>query len=518
LVVLNRRNHSNRLFSRFAAEDLISIVLVIVSALTMSKHFTRMLILPTFTDLGLDPKILRLLEEIGFETPTPIQEQAIPALLEGRDVLASAQTGTGKTAAFMLPALHKLCDPDFRGENGPQVVVLVPTRELAMQVADEAKKFSKYLSKVKTVCIYGGAPYPVQKRALSGKFEILVATPGRLIDHMNAGRIQFSAVKMFVLDEADRMLDMGFLEAVEEISSAIPSNRQTLLFSATIDRKILPVSRQLQKDPVEIRIQPSLERQSAIEQTLYYVDNIAHKIQILDHILANTEINQSIVFTSTIRQAGELAEQLQEKGYRSEALHGDMNQRQRTKTIERLRAGKIQFLIATDVAARGIDVATISHVVNFDLPFVAEDFIHRIGRTGRAGATGTAITFASAKERPRLSDISKLLGKEITPAVIPGLEPTIKERVGFSPKGRRDRRRMPERSFQERSGNRPERSFQERSNDRAKRSEGNEFWIPSDKPKAFGTGAMKPFKKEKFAKSGPGKSFGKKPFSKDKRF
>lgn len=383
-----------------------------------------------------------MLQEIGYETPTPIQEQAIPIVLAGKDVLASAQTGTGKTAAFILPLLHLLCNPEYRGNFGPQAVILVPTRELAIQVSEEAKKFSRHLPRVKTVCIYGGVPYPIQKRALSSKFEILVATPGRLIDHMQQGRLNFSNVKMFVLDEADRMLDMGFLEAVEEISNAIPATRQTLLFSATIDRKILPVSRQLQNDPQEIRVQPSLERQNAIEQKLYYVDNIGHKLRLLDHIIENTEINQSIIFTSTIRQAGELAEELQEKGHSSEALHGDMNQRQRTRTIDRVRQGKVKFLIATDVAARGIDVSTITHVINFDLPFVAEDFIHRIGRTGRAGATGCAITFATYREKFRISSITKVLGKQLDVHTIEGFEPAVQDR-GSRPFPSRDRRGSP---------------------------------------------------------------------------
>ncbi len=394
----------------------------------------------SFTEFNFDENINKVLEEIGYAVPTPIQTQAIPIVLQGRDVLASAQTGTGKTAAFMLPALHKLCDPEFRGTSGPQVVILVPTRELAMQVAEEAKKFSKHLPKVKTVCIYGGVPYPLQKKALLSKYEILVATPGRLIDHMHQGRIHLSGVKMFILDEADRMLDMGFLEAVEEISNAIPESRQTLLFSATIDKKILPVSRELQNEPHEIRVQPSLERQNAIEQKLYFVDNIAHKMRVLEHLLQNTEINQSIVFTSTIRQAAELSEQLQDKGYRSEALHGDMNQRQRSRTIEQLRQGRIQFLVATDVAARGIDISTLTHIINFDLPFVAEDFIHRIGRTGRAGATGTAITFATFREKFRIANISKILGKQIEAHTIPGLEPVQQEKRSFAPRDRREGR------------------------------------------------------------------------------
>jgi superfamily II DNA/RNA helicase len=383
--------------------------------------------LSTFSSLQLDPQIIKCLDEIGFQNPTPIQAYAIPVVLQGRDLLASAQTGTGKTAAFVLPALHRLLDPSFRGETGPQIVVLVPTRELAMQVAEETKKFSKYMSRVKTVCIYGGVPYPIQKRALAGKYEILVATPGRLIDHMNSGRIDFSNVKMLVLDEADRMLDMGFVEAVEQIAESMPKEKQTLLFSATIDKKIIPISAKLQNDPHQIAVKPTLERQNAIEQKIYYVDNVDHKMKLLDHILTQTEITQAIVFTSTIKLAQELSDRLKENGLMSDALHGDMNQRQRTKTIERLRSGKIQHLVATDVAARGIDISTISLVVNFDLPFVPEDFIHRIGRTARAGGTGSAVSFVSHKERARLSSIEKLLGKKLEACTIAGLEPAARK-------------------------------------------------------------------------------------------
>lgn len=453
----------------------------------------------TFNQFQFDPKLSQALQEMGFEQPTPIQSYAIPIILEGRDVLACAQTGTGKTAAFMLPALHKLCDKDFRGMSGPQILVLVPTRELAMQVAEEAKKFSKHLPRVKTVCIYGGVPYPIQKRALSSKYEILVATPGRLIDHMQQGRINFSNVKMFVLDEADRMLDMGFLEAVEEISNAIPEGRQTLLFSATIDKKIIPVSRQLQNEPHEIRVKPSLERQNAIEQKLYMVDNIAHKMRLLEHILANEQINQSIIFTSTIKQASLLCDELNEKGHSSEALHGDMNQRQRSRTIEKLRQGKVQHLIATDVAARGIDISTITHVVNFDLPFAAEDFVHRIGRTGRAGASGTAITFASAKEKFRIGAISKLLGKEIASSVIEGLEPKIQERKP---------RPFPDRRF---SNDRP-REFS------SKRSEGGKRVFGSFKDNERFPRKEGSFKdNERFPRKDKGSFFKSKKFSSEKK-
>lgn len=397
-----------------------------------------------FTDFKLDEKILKALEEIGYKTATSIQQLAIPKALEGVDIIASAQTGTGKTAAFMLPILHFLCQPGYKEEGGPQALILVPTRELAMQVAEEAKKFSRYLPKTKTVCVYGGVPYPIQRKAINSRYEILVATPGRLMDYLDQGRIDLSKIKMLVLDEADRMLDMGFVDAVEHIARATPSSRQTLLFSATIDKKILPFSKRLQNDPHEIKVE-QVALKNNIEQLLYYVDGRNHKLMILDRILENNQINQAIIFTSTIVQTQELADYLDEKGYAAEAIHGDMNQRQRSRTLNKLRNGTIQFLVATDVAARGIDVLTISHVINFDLPFQTEDFVHRIGRTGRAGGTGTAITFTTHKEAPKLLKINKLLGKTINIHTIPGMEPKGKasSSSGSGPKPNKREHRSP---------------------------------------------------------------------------
>lgn len=376
-----------------------------------------------FNEFALDDQILKAVEANGFKDATAIQEQAIPPVLEGRDLIASAQTGTGKTAAFMLPMLHMILNTPPEKGIRPKALVLVPTRELAMQVTEESKKFSKFLPQIKTVCIYGGVPYPLQKRFLSSKYDILVATPGRLIDQIQQKRVDLSGVRMLVLDEADRMLDMGFVDAVDKIASSCPKVRQTLLFSATIDRKILPMSKRLQNDPIEIRIAPHQTSNVNIEQQLYYVDNISHKLQILEHLLQNGDITQTIVFTSTKMQADELARQLHEQGYPSGALHGDMNQRQRTRTIDQLRRGSIDILVATDVAARGIDVSTLSHVINFDLPPQPEDFVHRIGRTGRAGAKGIAISFASQRDSFLLSRILKLTGNPMATLTVPGLEP-----------------------------------------------------------------------------------------------
>jgi superfamily II DNA/RNA helicase len=332
-------------------------------------------------------KILQAIEEAGYTEPTPIQEQAIPKILEGRDVQGSAQTGTGKTAAFILPTLERLASHPAKGKksDGPRVLVLVPTRELAMQVAKEAAKYSKHLPQMKTVCIYGGAPYPIQNRELSRPYEILVATPGRLMDHMERGRISFNRLELLILDEADRMLDMGFIGPVEEIAAKTPANRQTLMFSATFNRNVLNLAKTLLKNPIEISIAAEQTTQENIEQKMYPVDDLSHKYQVLDHFLEDAAITQTIIFTATKRQADTLVEVLLEKGHSADALHGDMNQRQRSRTIEKLRRNQLRILVATDVAARGIDIQSITHVINFDLPNSAEDYVHRIGRTGRAG-------------------------------------------------------------------------------------------------------------------------------------
>lgn len=381
--------------------------------------------------LLLEEKIQRAISDLGHETPTPVQEMAIPKVLEGCDLQVSAQTGTGKTGAFILPALHKLAAPvPGKGAGkGPRVLILVPTRELAMQVANVAAEYSSHLPHVRTVCIYGGMPYPVQNRQLAKSFDILVATPGRLIDHMERGRVNLSRVQMLILDEADRMLDMGFLEPVEHIVSKTPAQRQTLLFSATLKGSVLNLSRRLLNQPVEIRIEPTQNQQAQIEQQVHTVDNIEHKYRLLGHLLADPEMSQVIVFTATKHQADELADKLCVEGHPAGALHGDMNQRQRTRTITALRNGKIRILVATDVAARGIDIPAISHVINFDLPMNPEDYIHRIGRTGRAGASGVALSFASPRDRRQVGEIEKFTGQRMKQTVIPGMEPKFKPEI-----------------------------------------------------------------------------------------
>jgi superfamily II DNA/RNA helicase len=388
----------------------------------------------TFATLGLAPAILKAIEDSGYTVPTPIQAQAIPEALAGQDLMASAQTGTGKTAAFILPALQRLSVESQVRSKGPRILVLTPTRELAQQVSDAANKYGKNM-RVKVVSILGGMPYPLQNKLLSGFVDILVATPGRLIDHIERGRIDFSRLEMLVLDEADRMLDMGFIDDVERIAAATPATRQTLLFSATLDGAIGNLAQRLLKSPKRISVAATKARHENIEQKLMYADDMAHKNRLLDHILRDVDLNQAVVFTATKRDADTLADSLSAQGHAAAALHGDMNQRERNRTLVNLRRGNVRVLVATDVAARGIDVPGITHVINFDLPKFAEDYVHRIGRTGRAGASGIAVSFASNRDAGTLRNIERYTGQTIQPHTIEGLEPKFKPRPA-APGGR----------------------------------------------------------------------------------
>ena len=376
----------------------------------------------SFESLNLNPAILRALAEAGYTEPTAIQAQAIPVVTEGHDLMASAQTGTGKTAAFMLPALNLLATPHASNSRGPRILVLTPTRELAAQVNEAARKYGKFL-RARTVSIVGGMPYPLQNKLLSQPLDILVATPGRLLDHMERGRIDLSRLQMLILDEADRMLDMGFLPDVERICSQLTAERQTLLFSATLDGDIARIAKQILKNPKTIQVAGQKEKHANIEQRLHYVDDMTHKNKLLEHLLIAPEMNQAIIFTSTKRHADLLAEDLYAAGHKTAALHGDMTQGARNRTLTKLRQGDVKVLVATDVAARGIDVQGISHVINYDLPKFAEDYVHRIGRTGRANNTGIAISFASNMDRHILRKIEQFTGHRMEPAVVEGFEP-----------------------------------------------------------------------------------------------
>lgn len=376
----------------------------------------------SFESLNLNPAILRAIEESGYTNATPIQAQAIPEVMAGHDLMASAQTGTGKTAAFTLPALNMLAFPHPVKSRGPRVLVLVPTRELATQVNEAVRKYGKFL-RARSVSIVGGMPYPLQNKLLSQPLDILVATPGRFIDHLDRGRIDLSRLQMLVLDEADRMLDMGFMPDVERICAALPAERQTLLFSATLDGNIGNIARQILRNPKTIQVAAQTEKHANIEQRLHYVDDMGHKNKLLEHLLIAPDVNQVIVFTSTKRHADVLAEDLYAAGHKTAALHGDMTQGARNRTLTKLRHGDVKVLVATDVAARGIDVHGITHVINYDLPKFAEDYVHRIGRTGRAGNTGIAISFASNQDRFQVRKIEQFTGQRIEPTVIAGFEP-----------------------------------------------------------------------------------------------
>ncbi|MEE9331733.1 MAG: DEAD/DEAH box helicase [Methylophilaceae bacterium] len=425
----------------------------------------------TFESLNLHPSILKAVEEAGYTTPTPVQAQAIPPAMEGRDILASAQTGTGKTAGFILPALNLLATPHTSKSRGPRILVLVPTRELAAQVNEAARKYGK-LIRARTVSIVGGMPYPLQNKLLSQPLDILVATPGRFIDHMERGRIDLSRLQMLVLDEADRMLDMGFMPDVERICKALPKERQTLLFSATLDGNIGRIARDILNDPITIQVAAQKEKHENIEQRIHHVDDMSHKNKLLEHLLIEPDVNQAIIFTSTKRHADLLAEDLYAAGHKTAALHGDMTQGARNRTLTKLRHGDVKVLVATDVAARGIDIKGISHVINYDLPKFAEDYVHRIGRTGRAGSKGIAISFASSMDRHILRKIEQYTGQKTEATVIEGLEPKRPINMNAPDSKRRKGRSRNGNSSGYKPGN--GRGYQSRNDERGNRGGSNE--------------------------------------------
>jgi len=401
----------------------------------------------TFEALGLHPSILKALAEAGYAKPTTVQEQAIPASLQGRDLMVSSQTGSGKTAAFMLPALHKfaLAEQDAqpgvktanqerqaaraRGDRPrfqpaqPKMLVLTPTRELALQVTTATTKYGSQLRRVRAVAILGGMPYPKQMQLLAKNPEILVATPGRLIDHMESGKIDFSQLQILVLDEADRMLDMGFVDDIEKIVDATPDTRQTMLFSATLDGVVGNMAKRITREPMVIQIAGSTNRHENIQQRVHFVDDLSHKNRLLDHLLRDESIDQAVIFTATKRDADTIADRLNVAGFAAAALHGDMHQGARNRTLDALRRGQVRVLVATDVAARGIDVPGITHVVNYDLPKFPEDYVHRIGRTGRAGRNGQAISLVNHSENINIKRIERFTKQLIPIDVVEGLEP-----------------------------------------------------------------------------------------------
>jgi superfamily II DNA/RNA helicase len=397
-----------------------------------------------FATLSLAEPLLKAVAESGYTEPTPVQAQAIPEVLAGHDLMVAAQTGTGKTAAFMLPALSRLATPSQAPGRGPRVLVLAPTRELADQVTNAARTYGKFLRRMRVASIVGGVSYFHQNRALSQPLDILVATPGRLMDQMERGRVDLGRVEMLVLDEADRMLDMGFVDDVERIAAATPAGRQTVLFSATLEGDIARLGRRILREPRLVRVAGARDRHASIEQRLHFVDDRGHKDRLLDHVLRDVDVKQAIVFTATKRDADDLAIALGSQGHAAAALHGDMKQGHRTRTLAGMKQGRIRVLVATDVAARGIDVAGITHVINYDLPREPEAYVHRIGRTGRAGAKGLALSFAGRADRGMLARIERFTGQRLEAHVVPGFEP--KPRGEAAPGrfgGRPDRERRP---------------------------------------------------------------------------
>ena len=371
----------------------------------------------TFADLGLKAPILEALNDLGYEKPSPIQAECIPHLLSGRDVLGMAQTGSGKTAAFSLPLLNNI-DPDLRA---PQILVLAPTRELAVQVAEAMTEFSKHMRGVNVVALYGGQRYDVQLRALRQGPQIVVGTPGRLLDHLKRGTLDLSKLSGLVLDEADEMLRMGFIEDVETIMAQIPEGHQTALFSATMPEAIRRITRRFMKEPQEVRIQSSVTTRPDISQSYWSVYGM-RKNEALVRFLEAEDFDAAIIFVRTKNATLEVAEALERSGYNSAALNGDMNQALREQTLERLKDGRLDILIATDVAARGLDVERISLVVNYDIPMDSESYVHRIGRTGRAGRAGRALLFVENRERRLLRNIERTMKLTIPEVEIPTAE------------------------------------------------------------------------------------------------
>lgn len=370
----------------------------------------------TFADLGLNPAILSALDEMGYVKPSPIQSECIPSLLAGRDVLGMAQTGSGKTAAFALPLLNNI-DPNLKA---PQILVLAPTRELAVQVAEACNDFSKHMRGVNVVALYGGQRYDVQLRALRQGPQIVVGTPGRLLDHLKRGTLNLSSLRGLVLDEADEMLRMGFIEDVETIMAQLPEGYQTALFSATMPEAIRRITRRFMNDPKEVRIQSSITTRPDISQS--YWTAWGRKSDALIRFLETENFDAAIIFVRTKNATLEVAETLERNGYNSAALNGDMNQALREQTLERLKDGRLDILIATDVAARGLDVERISLVVNYDIPLDAESYVHRIGRTGRAGRAGRAILFVESRERRLLRNIERTMKLTIPEVELPNAE------------------------------------------------------------------------------------------------
>ena len=388
----------------------------------------------SFESLGLSPELLRALAEQNFTTPTPIQQQAIPLALEGHDLLAGAQTGTGKTAAFGLPLLQHLAATPNRSHK-PRALVLTPTRELAAQVSDNLRSYGKYL-RVRSATVYGGVGMGPQIDALRRGVDLLIACPGRLIDHLERRTVDLSGIEVLVLDEADRMLDMGFLPSIKRILAKLPrQERQTLLFSATFADPIKQLALEFMRDPREVMVTPRNTVAETIAHRVHPVD-AGRKRELLLHLLNQDATAQTLVFAKTKHGSDKLAKSLEKAGIRAAAIHGNKSQSQRLRALADFKSGKVPVLVATDIAARGIDIDQLPRVINYDLPMVAEDYVHRIGRTGRNGATGEAISLVAQDEAKLLRQIVRLLNKDMEIRDVPGFEPQVPIRWGNSAPGK----------------------------------------------------------------------------------
>lgn len=377
----------------------------------------------TFSELQLHPKLLSAITELGFESPTPIQEKSIPLLLSGCDLIASAQTGTGKTAAFMLPILHSMLIGATQGEKSVRALILTPTRELAQQVAEHTEKLVVNTN-LNVVCLYGGANIGPQEKRLRAGVDVVVATPGRLLDHLIKGTLTLKNIQHLVFDEADRMLDMGFMGEIKRIMRTMPLKRQTLLFSATVDDAVLSQVKPWLNDPQRVGVESQNSTASTVTQTFYSVDE-DRKRELISHLIGKNNWHQVLVFTRTKNSADSYAKELNKDGLKTAAIHGDKSQGARDKALSQFKSGEIRVLVATDVAARGIDIDSLNYVFNAELPYVAEDYVHRIGRSGRAGQNGQAISLVSIDEQWLLEEIEIFLDERFAPQWLPGYEPDL---------------------------------------------------------------------------------------------
>ena len=434
----------------------------------------------TFETLGLSEELLRAVSANGYTKPTPIQAQAIPAILKGNDIMAAAQTGTGKTAGFILPILQRLNNKLPVKSNRARALVLVPTRELAAQVQDSVMTYGKFL-KLRSAVVFGGVKINPQMMQLRRGVDVLVATPGRLLDLYQQNAIRFNDIEILVLDEADRMLDMGFIHDIKKIMSYLPKQRQNLMFSATFSNEIRTLAKGIINNPVEIDVSPRNTTVDTITQVIHPVDK-ARKIALLSHLIRKGDWYQVLVFSRTKHGADKLAKRLSRDNIHVAAIHGNKSQAQRTKALANFKQNKIQVLVATDIAARGIDIDQLSHVVNFDLPNIPEDYIHRIGRTGRAGASGHAISLVCADEIKQLQDIERLIKRKIDREEIENFEAehVVPESLSSKPKQNKNRSRTNNKKNSNKSGqrrnakdNRYGKSTKQNSSNKRKKNPGN---------------------------------------------